>query len=150
MTRLVETLISLLRTIERTWPELGKTPEWFQGYKDGIEASIQAIKAQYRKRAMSLQIDADLQRKNLVAAPQKYDVIGNLKDLEKRIERGFVDCGDLRIGDVVHFYQCGALFVDEIGCFTWLVIQLPVSGAVQLSRLHFDALKKQTSEKDGD
>jgi len=147
MTRLVETLLDMLRTVERVWPELGKTAEWFQGYKDGIEVSIQTIKTKYRERAMSLQNATDLQREQLVAAPQKYDVLGNLKDKEKRIARGFVDIGDLRIGDVVQFYQYGSLFVDEIGCFTWLVIHLPVRGAVQLSRLHFDALKNRTTDE---
>lgn len=143
MTHLVETLLDVLRTIERVWPELGKTTEWFRGYKEGVEVSIQTIKTQYRKRAMSLRIDADLQRKQLVAAPQKFEVLGNLKDEDSRTARGLVGIGDLKVGDIVQLYQHGSLFVDEAGCFTWLVIQLPVSGTVQLSRLHFDVLKKR-------
>ncbi len=152
MTRLVEILIDMLRTVERTWPELGKTAEWFEGYKEGVEVSIQAIKTQYRKRAMSLQIDADLERKQLLAAPQKYEVLGNLKNADEYSVCGLVglvDISDLKVGDIVQLYQYGSLFVDEIGCFTWLVIQLPVRGVVQLSQLHFDALKKQAPNEGG-
>ena len=53
MTHLIETLQNLLEITERTWPELGKTVEWIAGYKDALEAAIQAVR-------MSLRIEKEM------------------------------------------------------------------------------------------
>jgi len=142
MTRLIETLQDMLHTIARTWPELGKTAQWFDGYKAGLEASIQSIRMSLE---VSKEVDALERAQRLNKTPVKYEVLSNM-DPHERLARGLVDAGGLIAGDVVHIYQYGELLVDEQGCFTWLVTEEPKcdgesNDTVKLTRLRFDALK---------
>lgn len=135
MTYLVEMLQDMLRTMETKRGEGFRPRAWFDGYKAGLENAIRTIQ-------MGLRLAAG----DTPSALSKYQVLGNIKDVNKPSTRGLVDGNKLLPGDIVQLYKHGTLFVDERGCFTWLVTEPPKmikekEGAVKMTRLRFDVLK---------
>ncbi len=139
MNQIIEILTDMLRVHETTRGDGLKSPGWFNGHKVALEGAIRTVR-------MHLRITESEAATTLINSPSKYQVLGNIEDVHNPGTRGFVDGDKLRPGDMVQLYKHGALFVDEQGCFTWLITKPPKMiegkkvGTVEMTRLRLPVL----------